>query len=50
LVSDTKSVTKSKVPFLGDIPWIGNLFSNNNTTVQKNRIADFLNAAYYLGH
>jgi type II secretory pathway component GspD/PulD (secretin) len=42
LISDTKNVTVNKVPFLGDIPWLGKLFTNNNTTVTKTELLIFL--------
>ena len=42
LISDTKNVSKSKVPFLGDIPWLGKFFSSSNTTVAKTELLIFL--------
>jgi type IV pilus assembly protein PilQ len=42
LISDTKNVSKNKVPFLGDIPWLGKLFSSTNTTVTKTELLIFL--------
>jgi len=42
LISDTKNVTKNKVPFLGDIPWLGKFFSNNNTTLTRTELLIFL--------
>jgi len=42
LISDVKNVVKKKVPFLGDIPWLGKLFSNNDTTVTKTELLIFL--------
>jgi type IV pilus assembly protein PilQ len=43
LISSTKNVTKNKVPFLGDIPWLGNLlFSSTNTSIIKTELLIFL--------
>ena len=42
LISDTKTVSKNKVPFLGDIPWLGKLFSSTNTTVTRTELLIFL--------
>ena len=42
LISDTKNETKNKVPFLGDIPWLGKLFSSTNTTATKTELLIFL--------
>jgi type IV pilus assembly protein PilQ len=42
LISDTKVVNLSKVPFLGDIPLLGKLFTSNNTTVQRTELLIFL--------
>ena len=42
LISDTKNVNKTKVPFLGDIPFLGKLFSSDNTTVTKTELLIFL--------
>jgi type IV pilus assembly protein PilQ len=42
LISDTKNVSVDKVPFLGDIPWLGKLFTSKNTTVTKTELLIFL--------
>jgi type IV pilus assembly protein PilQ len=42
LISNTKEVNKSKVPFLGDIPWLGRFFSSTNTTVTRTELLIFL--------
>ncbi len=42
LISDTTNVAKNKVPFLGDIPLLGKLFSSTNTTVTKTELLIFL--------
>lgn len=43
LITDQTVVTKTKVPFLGDLPWIGKaLFSNTNTTKTRKEVLIFL--------
>jgi len=42
LISDVKNVNKNKVPFLGDIPWLGKFFSSTSTTVTKTELLIFL--------
>jgi len=43
LITDQVNVTKSKVPVLGDIPWIGALlFSNTNTTKTRKEVLIFM--------
>ena len=42
LISDVKNVNKNKVPFLGDIPWLGKFFSSTSTTVTKTDLLIFL--------
>jgi general secretion pathway protein D len=39
LISDDERTTLSKIPGLGDLPWIGKLFTNQNTTRNKTEIA-----------
>ncbi|SFN85232.1 secretin N-terminal domain-containing protein [Nitrosospira briensis] len=39
LISDDERTTLSKIPGLGDLPWIGKLFMNQNTTRNKTEIA-----------
>lgn len=39
LISDDERTTLSKVPGLGDLPWVGKLFTNQNTTRNKTEIA-----------
>ena len=38
LISDNKNVNKQKIFLLGDIPLLGELFSNNNTTKDKSEL------------
>jgi general secretion pathway protein D len=42
LISNDKSSSESKVPFLGDIPVLGNLFKFSNHSNQKNELLIFL--------
>jgi type II secretory pathway component GspD/PulD (secretin) len=43
LITDTKTVTKTKIPLLGDIPWLGPmLFSSSSTTKARREIIIFL--------
>jgi type IV pilus assembly protein PilQ len=43
LISDSKVVTKTKVPLLGDIPWLGRLlFSKDNTEITRKELLIFL--------
>jgi type II secretory pathway component GspD/PulD (secretin) len=42
LISDTKNVSKNKVPFLGDIPWLGKFFTYTNNTVTRTELLIFL--------
>jgi type IV pilus secretin PilQ/predicted competence protein len=42
LIHDVKTVSKNKVPYLGDIPWLGNLFTSTNITVSKTELLIFL--------
>ena len=42
LIHDVKEVTKYRVPFLGEIPWLGNLFTSTTTTVTKTELLIFL--------
>ncbi|MAC85065.1 MAG: type II secretion system protein GspD [Arcobacter sp.] len=38
LIEDKEESTESKVPLLGDIPLLGNLFTHNSTAVRKRRL------------
>ena len=38
LIEDKEEGTESKIPFLGDIPVLGNLFTHNSTAVRKRRL------------
>jgi general secretion pathway protein D len=38
LIQDTDQVTESKIPFLGDIPFLGWLFKTKNTTREKTNL------------
>lgn len=42
LIRDTVSTSETKVPILGDIPLLGALFRNEETTVQKRNLILFL--------
>lgn len=42
LISNTKSSSDSKIPFLGDIPLIGNLFKTSNKAQEKTELLMFL--------
>ncbi len=37
-----KQVTIDKVPFFGDLPWVGNLFKDNTTTDNKTELLVFI--------
>jgi general secretion pathway protein D len=39
LISDEERATLSKVPGLGDLPWVGKLFTSQNSTRNKTEIA-----------
>ena len=39
LISDDERTTFTKIPGLGDLPWVGKLFSSQNTTRNKTEIA-----------
>ena len=42
LISNDKSSSESKIPLLGDIPLLGNLFKFSNKANQKNELLIFL--------
>jgi general secretion pathway protein D len=42
LISDNKSSTETKVPFLGDIPYLGALFKSKSKTAGKTELLIFL--------
>ena len=42
LISDTKSDADSKVPLLGDIPYLGNLFKSKQKSTSKTELLIFL--------
>jgi general secretion pathway protein D len=42
LISDNLVTSESKVPLLGDIPWLGRLFSSTSTKVDKQNLIVFL--------
>ncbi len=42
LISDDVQETVTKVPLLGDIPYIGHLFQNTTTDVKKSNLMVFL--------
>jgi len=42
LISDNLTTSESKVPLLGDIPWLGRLFRSSSTKVEKQNLIVFL--------
>ncbi len=42
LIDEEVHETVEKVPFLGDIPWIGNLFKSTNSKTQKRNLMVFI--------
>ncbi|MFT7184927.1 MAG: general secretion pathway protein D [Pseudohongiellaceae bacterium] len=42
LISDNLVTSESKVPLLGDIPWLGRLFTSTSTKVDKQNLIVFL--------
>jgi general secretion pathway protein D len=42
LISNSKSSSESKVPLLGDIPWLGNLFKSTSKADSKTELLMFL--------
>jgi len=44
LIREDENVTKKKVPFLGDVPLIGNLFKTHHTNSVKKNLVIFLTA------
>jgi type II secretion system protein D len=42
LISKTKASSESKIPLLGDIPWLGNLFKHRTTAAQDTELMIFL--------
>jgi general secretion pathway protein D len=42
MMQNTKSVTKTKIPFLGDIPLLGNLFARNQRSDSQTELLIFL--------
>jgi len=42
LITDNVSSSESKVPLLGDIPWLGRLFRSESKTVRKQNLVVFL--------
>jgi type II secretory pathway component GspD/PulD (secretin) len=46
---ETESDTVSKVPLLGDIPWLGALFQNRSQTRSKSRFFVFLRCSVMRG-
>ena len=42
LIQDDLTQVERKVPVLGDIPWLGRLFRNNGTKLQKTNLMVFL--------
>ena len=49
LIREDTQVTKSKVPLLGDIPFLGRLFSSENTSRVKRNLLVFLKPTIMLG-
>jgi general secretion pathway protein D len=44
LISSSTSSTKDKIPVLGDIPWVGNLFQSSSKSVTKKNLMIFVTA------
>ncbi len=44
LISSSTSSTKDKIPVLGDIPWVGNLFQSSSKSVLKKNLMIFVTA------
>jgi len=42
MISDIKDTTNTKIPFLGDIPWLGKFFSYKNYTLTRTELLIFL--------
>ena len=42
LITDQTNVVKTKVPVLGDIPWLGNLFKQTNTHKTRSEVLIFM--------
>ena len=42
LISDSVRTSKSKVPFLGDIPYLGKLFRSDSSTTEKTNLMVFI--------
>jgi type II secretory pathway component GspD/PulD (secretin) len=42
LMQNTKSANETKIPFLGDIPWLGNLFKRQNKSDANTELVIFL--------
>ena len=42
LIKDDVQDTKQKVPFLGDIPWLGRLFQNDGVQYTKSNLLVFI--------
>jgi general secretion pathway protein D len=42
LIQDTKAASESKIPVLGDIPWLGNLFKRKMKSAGKTELLIFL--------
>ena len=42
LISDNVTMSESKVPLLGDIPWLGRLFTSTSASVNKQNLIVFL--------
>ena len=42
MISDIKDTANTKIPFLGDIPWLGKFFSYKNYTLTRTELLIFL--------
>ncbi|MGB5444716.1 MAG: type II secretion system secretin GspD [Psychromonas sp.] len=45
LINDEVSETVDKVPLLGDIPWVGNLFKSTKSSTEKRNLMVFIRAS-----
>jgi general secretion pathway protein D len=49
LITNTKSVTNTRIPVLGDIPLIGYLFSSEKVEYQKRELVIFIKPTVIFG-
>jgi len=44
LIKESRSKTTTKVPLLGDLPWIGNLFKKERDSIERKNLIIFVTA------